>query len=92
MVTCLQQWWDIKRCFKKSSLFDIFVFMISMLKRPRIFEILVYTPHNDGDIVEGRDKNFEVPRTFEHRYRKNKISKMEFFLQHPLAYTKLQPH
>ena len=53
---------------------------------------LVCTPNNEGGIVEGRDKNFEVPRLFEHRYRKNKISKGEIFLQNPLAYTKLQPH
>ena len=39
-----------------------------MLKQPHNLKILVCTPHNYGDIVGGRDKNFEVLRLFEHRY------------------------
>ena len=36
-----------------------------MLKQPRNLKILVCTPHNYGDIVGGRDKNFEVLRLYD---------------------------
>ena len=56
-----------------------------MLQLPQNFEILVSTPNNYGSIEGSRDKNFEVPRLFEHRYWKTKVQKGRFFLQHPFS-------
>jgi hypothetical protein len=38
-------------------------------------------------IVRGRDKDFRVPKSFEHTYRKNKIKKGEGFFATPFTFT-----
>ena len=60
--------------------FNFFFFIISGLKGSWILKILVPTPHNTHINMWGTDKNFFGPRSFEHRKRKNKISKKYFFL------------